>query len=817
MCNAQECILLKWRSMMSGKGVTPLPSEAELRAICAQGRIQDDPPATVARWGHVIAFLLSQSRFGVNWDGIHLTQELSRPLDLPNQPTDAAGAGSTTSATPMDRLRTWRDKAIADGRLASGSVMDNQLMLLIRPLSSPADVGQRVRALAPFADEVFEFMGGALPSDSGSSPAAEEEVAKTRPRSALATETPTPAPPSSGTTHSATARPRGTKPIYPSTPEYPGPSDTTAAVKEPEPAPAAEDAPQATQHPGRDDGKGPVKDDENGLDGGFAEALTVADGTAATVIDQVASEFGMTYRWPEVGGPVTVYRVVTSETQRPLVPEMGEVLVTTMSNSAVDPAPVAGVFRFVQVWANTGTAIAAAKASQPQLVAECVRVGTIREASGGADFGQVSLRWTAPAGAERVRVYRLPSDPTSPPPQQAVEISTDRTNLTGVIDLGGEAGARYVYRMIVEARDSSASTHKSSPVDVELEWPAVIREVADLTIHPVRPPTKYEPGLVDLAWTPPPVGSVQIYRIAEPLGAGILGVEVDKGALPQMGLTEKELRNNPVDGPGDSGRIKMLAVPWPPNWSRVHFVPVTILGQRAIPGKPATAESIMPPGDPRLADRVAQQVITFIWPSGATYVRAHLGPIGADATAICTGTPLHQVSEDDYRRHGGMRLALQPPTDAAIFLVAVRGEAMSVPVSVPLIKRLIIQYSVETHRRLRVGGVDYAKLAVWAPSDKVTGSPPFVAVFREDRLPMHARDGAILRAVPDETPDAAPTQVLQPATLQGGPTSPRWRFLLPGPASRGYLRLFVSPAVGGDMARKIVVLDPPVSQLRWAL
>lgn len=848
MCEKRDCILIRWRTAMAAKGVSPLPTDRELTEICTQGRIPESASPAVAAWGHVIAFLQSQSRFGVTWDGIHLTPELMTPQPV----TPAAAPGPARPRSPMERLKAWRDRAVDEGRLARGAVNESHLMLLNRPLSSPEDVGRRVPALSAFAAEVFDL----LRSGPGAGSAADDadEMTRTRPRSAMnfANTAPTAlSGAASGGLSSRTSAPTppapttGREPVYPSTSRYPGAAATQSPSAAPAtspptsvPAPAAPAAaggafatvvdPRTSPGPttpspaARTSPTGPpvvlddrlVDEDDPALQTGYAETLSVADRPASTVIERVVEHGQGTYRWPALAGAVTLYRVVVSEGQRPLVPEMGDTLAATRATTVLDPVPVTSLFRFVQVWANVGDTVAAAKAAQPRLHAECVRVGTIAEASGSADYGQVALVWTAPAGAHRIRVYRLPGGAEFVRGYAAFEICADRANLTGCVDRGGEAGASYTYRMVVEARDSSGGAHTSEPVDVNLEWPAVIREITDLTIQPVQPPTRFDPGLVDLEWTPPPVGATQIYRIDQPVGAGILGVEADKGALPQMGFTDQERCKNPIEPRNANGRVRMLGVVWPPGWSRVHFVPVTVIGQRALPGKPATGESIAPPGDPRLVDRVTQQVITFVWPSGATYVRAYLGPSGADPKDVCHGQWHAQVSEDDYRRHGGLRLQL-PASELDVFLVAVRGETTSVAVSVHKPQRLLVRYAVDIRRRMKVGPVDYGRVVVWAPDEKVQGSPPFVVVFRDDRLPLHARDGAILPAVPDETPDAAVTQVIQPATLMGGPDLPRWRVLVPGGAGRGYLRLFVSPSVGTPMLRRIVVLDPPITQLRW--
>ncbi|GAA1753326.1 hypothetical protein [Nostocoides vanveenii] len=910
-----DCILLSWRAAMLARGVAPLPTEQELRQICAQGQIPDPPSPTIAPWVHVIAFLQAQSRFGVTWESLHLTPDLLTPRPVaptPQPQTGQAALPSANAATPspatstpearaMEQLRAWRSDAEASGRLKQGGVTDGQLMFLVRSLAAPEDVGRRVRALAPFDAELFALITDALGRAPRPANSAADDLGRTRPRSALggagippasqatpgarhAEPSPAPTVPlqSAAPLQLATQeRPEvqaehaawvpGTDPVYPpadgmrratapagppnrTANPAPAPSPTSPPEVEPasrigsptnpgtapvtsgsdgsigsngsipprsvitpvQPAADPEPAPTATTTSGPVDTVHGSVDSAGELLGGYAEAMSVADQPATTIVEQVVEEGQVTYRWPALPGIVTIFRVVVSDAQRPLVPEMGDILLATTTTSALDPAPVNSLFRFVQIWANSGSTVAEAKAAQPQLHAECVRVGGVTEASGTADFGQVSLVWAAPGGAQRVRVYRLPDGVNLTLGHAAFEISTDRDNLTGCLDRGGTPGASYTYRMIVEARDGTGAGHTSGPVDVRLEWPAVIREITDLAVHVVRYPTQYDPGEVDLEWTQPPVSLSHIFRIEEPVGPGILGVKVDKGALPQMGFTDVERCRNPIELPDASGKVRMLGVVWPPNWARIYFVPVTILGQQALPGTPVSSECIVPPGDPRLVDRVTEQVVTFVWPPGATYVRAHLGPLGAAPQDICAGTWHTQVSEEDYRRHGGLRLQLAPTQDMAVFLTASRGQTVSEAVTVPLTRRLRIQYAVEIRRRMRVGPVDYARVAVWAPNDAVQGPPPFVVVFRDDRLPMHARDGTILGTVPDEAADgSAPIQAFRPATLTYSPDMPKWRILVPGGVARGYLRVFVSPGVPPELARRIVVLDPPVAQLRW--
>ena len=132
-------------------------------------------------------------------------------------------------------------------------------------------------------------------------------------------------------------------------------------------------------------------------------------------------------------------------------------------------------------------------------------------------------------------------------------------------------------------------------------------------------------------------------------------------------------------------------------------------------------------------------------------------------------------------------------------------------------QRLLVRYAVDIRRRMKVGPVSTMAGSSSGPDEKVRVAPCSWWCSATTGF-LHARDGAILPAVPDETPDVCRhAVVIQPATLMGGLDLLRCSASLVPTAGRGYLRLFVSPQCGdADAGDESSLLDPPITQLRWA-
>lgn len=520
----------------------------------------------------------------------------------------------------------------------------------------------------------------------------------------------------------------------------------------------------------------------------------------------------LTYEWPaaDAAGGAALYRVVTSDTTRPLSPEDGRVAGTTTSTSISDPRRHVGVNRHVQVWVNTGEDPAAAAAGQPVLWAETTVGAPVTEPVATWDHGAVVTRWRTVEGVERVRVFRLPREIHESVlahelDQYAVQPSGDHK--VGIVDTDVTRGKEYVYRIITESRGTW-----SPPVDLPITPPHDARGVEDLTATILHRPTGEAPGSVTLEWTQPPSGQVAMYRSEGSPPAGLVGKVVSRAVLDGAGLDPLP---NPAEPTGAPGAFRMSHVRWPQGWTSAYFLPVTLMGDSVLPGQAVRVTGVPVPTDPELAHRGDVQVVSFGWPAGAGTVRVHLAPRNADPAAVIKSRPHLEVDRERYIRDGGIRLALPPAQAVDVVLTAwVTGETSSEPVVVRVDPRLTISYTMEPQRRLGLGSVRHGKVVVWSTQEGLRGSPQFVVVHNPDRLPLHAEDGEALAIVPDEAPDTPPQRVIAPVSLSGGPQGAAYRATAPK-QSKGYVRLFVAPQVSEQVRRRIIILDPPVGSLIW--
>ena len=100
-----------------------------------------------------------------------------------------------------------------------------------------------------------------------------------------------------------------------------------------------------------------------------------------------------------------------------------------------------------------------------------------------------------------------------------------------------------------------------------------------------------------------------------------------------------------------------LDVPWPKDWARAHFTPVTGIGNRVAVGKTVTKVRVEQIVDADLHERVSEQLITFTWPRGATTVHVFRTQKGISAESIVNG-PTEQawgLNRDTWQKDGGFR------------------------------------------------------------------------------------------------------------------------------------------------------------------
>ncbi|MEZ0362979.1 hypothetical protein ACAG26_04670 [Mycobacterium sp. pUA109] len=526
---------------------------------------------------------------------------------------------------------------------------------------------------------------------------------------------------------------------------------------------------------------------------------------------------GLEVSWPRFGGrgpaPRTViYRLVSTEGGRGYSPDKADLVTATAATSATDDRPLLGAVRHLQVWVNAGASMIAALAAQPILHAAGAVVGTLRDFEIREDSGRVIGQWNAPPGVTAVHVYRVPvelADRDGP----AFRIAAAGPNLTGFVDPDAERGRRYLYRMRCEV-EVDGVVQLSAAVHTEVAVSAVREPVTDLqlTMRNQRDGVEF-----DLEWTTPRFGQVLVFRSLDPPSADAQATELDESVLDQVGLNRDLRLTHPIADRVDPQGVRksvMAGVPWPGDWNRAYFTPVTVLDGRARLGKPVSAVRTGQITDIALAEYCNKQVLTFDWPDGAAAVLVYIAPKGHDPSRGLTGRS-YEIAQGEYEKYGGKQFVGELPNrGCSLHLVPVAftggRRVLGAPASIEYRGLLRIWYDV---RILRDPTGMPLTAAVRARADAdATGSPPFVLVHNPDRIPLSVNDGSavdMFRVDPSGRPISGRSKEFQwsAITTMG---SEVWAGDVRG--MQGWIRLFAN--LPPERLRLLALLDPPVDALR---
>lgn len=683
-------------------------------------------------------------------------------------------------------LLEWRDEQVANGSLARRDLPDAALKSVIkfrdRPLS---DMTSRVPPNAfdrlPEMRRVIGVTSSAAPDE----PPAPTATTSHQPVEERATETPAAA--------AAT----------------PGPAASGVGDSFEEPDPPAHGSP--SEHRAGTAGSASIS--------GWAPyqgAPPSSDLPSVHVVWGDAGELRLRWAPSAVDSPVVVYRVVCDDLYLPYEPDVGREVAVTSSLECIDAEPMTSPIRYVSVWAYCGDDAADAAAHEPTPVGVATVVARPVDVRIREDNGQVVGSWSVQLqdsqGARRVeRVAIQRSEAGSARP---TEVASGEANLRGFVDAAVLPGRLYTYRLTVHAIDNRQIRHQSGELRYPVQTDAPLVAVGDLVAHVARPQES-----IDLEWTSPPAGEVRIYRHGSELRGGVTHGDHPVEVLDQMGLTDDLWCFQPTE-PSDASpdRNAMRGLGWPPGWQRVYFTPVTVLAGRAVVGPSASTAGVAAVSKPRLVERVAEVVITFGWPDGASGVHVHLAPAHADASAVVAGTPYRTIDVEQYRRLGGLRLKL-PAEGARVFLTAHvydQGRTIAGPSAhVDYLGLDRLQYSVAIQRRRLLGkpGAVTVKVARIASTSRAAAAPSpwFVLTHNAKRLPLHPGDGDVLPVAPKDDPSARPSPRFRPESLEAGVGQEEFRAEL-GDRQEGYVRLFLSEDAA--VRARAALLDPPLTQLK---
>lgn len=794
--------LLAWAETQRAKGFT-MPDAALLEQFGKSNSLDGlSRDSRVIPWLPALEFFQRQWKMGVSSPS--LPNALSTPVGSVKPPADAepmfappatvtpaaAAAGLSAVAAPatadpapvsttdsyMDRrlaaLKVWRDGEVANGTENASALKDSLLKTIAQLAVSTANgiSAPLPASLSSFAPAIAGVLAGVAESR-----AAAEAHPGADAGSALAPQV---------------------------EPELSVPSEASAT-----PAHAAVQPEQAAT----------ADADVPAFFAPYAFGEQTSDVTS--LLGTLGADSGLALSWDAVGGAplAAFYRVVSSDEYMPYNPDLADVIGVTTATAIHDLRPSTSAVRAAQVWAHFGPTPQLAASSQPVLHAQGLFVAQPKDVDIREDEGRVIGQWSIWPGIARVQVFRIPQErAVTGRGDPQYRILPNRDNLGGFVDAEAKRGSRYLYEVRAEA-PVDGRVQLSMPVSVPLLISEVIEPVMDLAIeaHGADDDRQF-----DLSWTAPSGGQVVIYRTALPPLPGANLRPIAEAALEQALLGAENRLAHPVDVSVD-GSSHMTNVPWPREWTRAYFTPVTLLAGQAFVGKTISHAGPRSISMARIVERVNQQVLTFAWPDGAASVQAYASPIGAGAELAMKNSQPIEISAEQYKERGGLRFPSNlPPKGCEIHLVPVafqagdRVEGTPVTIVYPGLTRM--RYELKSQRNLlgQVTGVTFSVIAIGKIIDKPYS---FVLVHNPDRFPLGVSDGTALSVIPDDMDGIAPVKRLQLPQISNEPggrgwkTSPdTWKSEVGRPS--GYVRLLVD--LPPDTLVTVALLDPAPSALR---
>jgi hypothetical protein len=769
---AREDALFRWRRALIGAGTPPssLPMDKDLFALAdAPSSKRRDlmslrlEATAQAHLKEIAALLADVDEHLKQTRPAGPVQPLRRPRGedpsttipataptspAPSRPASPAGDPMAQPEKRLSALLGWREARINRGAPESSlpGVDDLRRMAAVRPDDLADKIGRRRVPLTSretaqtHLAEILQVLGVATAGTSTETPP--EPVERT----------PTPTP--------ASARTRPTTPPRPARTQ--GPGDDVGSMTFP-------------PHEGAAAGPEPT----------------------GTVRADVETSGDLVYRWNAApGGGATIYRVVTHDGYSPGSPDLGVQHRVTTGLVAEDARPVAGPVRFVEVWSHTGKDVAAAQAAPARLHARCSVVAPVRDAHLVESRNHVRGTWLPVAPAARVVVHRVPVDEASNE-GFALEHEIDGVHGDGFIDESVTGGAEYEYRIYAVA-DVDRKQQYSSPMRFRVAVPGTLHPVEDFAVAP----SANDPDAVDLSWSPPSSGRVEVYATAHEPPAASAGAEVDVTAIETAGLPRNARVASPVVA-RDDGKVGYPGVRLAVTTERVYLTPVTVGIRTAVVGRPVTHLRLGRVGSARLVERVSWQLLSFGWPAGADVVRAYITPRGVPAP-VEHGSEVAEMDPDTYRRDGGIRLrgGLLPSRGCDVHLVPVAftgGRQQSGPATTITYRGLVqIRYDllpVQTGLMGKLRGGSARRLLRMASDVDLPKPVTVVLVHNPSRLPLSPADGTAAFTAEEMFQQQVPVthEITRP----------------PG----GYVRAFVDTRRLPADAPRFAVLDPVVTQL----
>lgn len=533
-----------------------------------------------------------------------------------------------------------------------------------------------------------------------------------------------------------------------------------------------------------------------------------APGIATHLLGSESDNPRMELSWSPVveEGSVVLYRIVASNQIDGTPSPEGNLLAVTRGTIYEDPIPADAAYREYQVWANIGRTDREALRSQPLLVGREVSVFPVRDVQITESQGVIEGRWRALPGYSGVRVYVSDLAEGGPPndPGFRLEEGVDTRQFRHPVDARGVTLRVCIAPEVRKPDGNILIGQATRPHLVEVAGELQKVDFEHFYEHEDQTGTN-----IALIWYAPPAGSVRAYLTRTKPNDDLSWDEVPVEALGQdPSLAAPESIHREI-GNVVHGEPVQTQIMWPDGWDEVYITPVAVLAGRARVGKTEVLQSVRRIENAELRENVGFQMVSFDWPVGASMVRVEREPSGGGQAET-----LVEVTEQQYRRNGGVRLDLRHTgedvvlTPQSIFAGQITA-AEPTRVPYPGLSRYLYAMEMQPADQEGPGGL---RIRVWRPDGEDLNPPNFTTVFHPVRLPLSRNDvgdgGHVLTATRSDAGGmGSGGPIMTSERLGRNPQETTEWFInaqqLPGP---GYFRVFMIPEEdpAGVSARKIL-------------
>ena len=531
--------------------------------------------------------------------------------------------------------------------------------------------------------------------------------------------------------------------------------------------------------------------------------------------------------WDPIDVPddqVVLYLLVGDDFEQEPSPENGHELVVTRGTAFRETINEDAGMRHYMVWAyvTPEDALLDLLKVQPVFVGESAIALPPSDLKVVESDGVVTGTWTPKRGHANVMVYVRQSSDRRPldSPENRLRDKVDARGFSYTVPV---RGVTYDFQLFPEIVFRGNTMRGVGGEVRQLTISANIQQIELLEASlMVREEGTRGSGndTILLSYIHPPTGEVKIYLTKTEPAPDLIGQEVDSSYLDDddaLGNTEWSKSYE-----GDPGEEMIKELSWPAGWSQVYCVPVNVVGEKSMVGEPKQIRRVESIKDFDLIQRVDSQLITFDWPSGAQMVEVRQEQ-----------KPMLELTEDDYRRQGGIRLHLNPLHDKVTLLPKAIHEGRytkadhATSKDYPGLK--LYAYKIEVPQEPGEGVLP--KLWIWREDlEDRNQAPRFSLVYRSDRLPLYNEDGEeVIRCALSNDQRGAPGEpapFLNPDTLAHGFDKAKswgeyWLIDLPseGPNAKtsGFIRLFIQPdsddAATEKGASRVLIDDEAIDSL----